>query len=246
MFVYIYIYICIYVYIYIFDPLLPKININCCFCWAFLFTAFCNAKYHGGKKCVCTHLHLSSCPIHRWMIYLYVCTYIYTYIRIDLESNQPSSLSHYCIQSWQLIFFPASFFNGCFTVCVFLFYSRMNQLCLYMDLLPFGLPFHSGHDSALSRVPFAIWCDLIVCVCTRMQLLSHVQLFVTPWTVARQAPLSMECSKQESWSGLPFPTPGDLPDPGIKLESLCFFCVGRWVLYHCTTWEVLISYLFYI
>ena len=38
---------------------------------------------------------------------------------------------------------------------------------------------------------------------------------VTPWTVGRQAPLSMEFSRQEDWSGLPFPTPGDLPDPGI-------------------------------
>ena len=46
--------------------------------------------------------------------------------------------------------------------------------------------------------------------------LSHVQLFVTPWTVARQAPLSMGISKQEYWSGLPFSSPGDLPDPGIE------------------------------
>ena len=43
---------------------------------------------------------------------------------------------------------------------------------------------------------------------------------VTPWTVARQARLSMEFPRQESWSGLPFPTPGDLPDPGIEPESL--------------------------
>ena len=38
----------------------------------------------------------------------------------------------------------------------------------------------------------------------------------TPWTVARQAPLSMGFSRQEYWSGLPFPSPGDLPDPGIE------------------------------
>ena len=38
----------------------------------------------------------------------------------------------------------------------------------------------------------------------------------TPWTVACQAPLSMEFSRQEYWSGMPFPSPGDLPDPGIK------------------------------
>ena len=45
---------------------------------------------------------------------------------------------------------------------------------------------------------------------------SHVRLFVTLWTIAHQAPLSKGFSGQESWSGLPFPSPGDLPDPGIK------------------------------
>ena len=49
--------------------------------------------------------------------------------------------------------------------------------------------------------------------------LSRVQLFATPWTVAHQAPLSMEFSRQEYWSGLPFPSPGDLPDPGIEPGS---------------------------
>ena len=43
--------------------------------------------------------------------------------------------------------------------------------------------------------------------------------FASPWTVAGQAPLSMEFPKQESWSGLPFPSPGDLPDPGNKAVS---------------------------
>ena len=54
------------------------------------------------------------------------------------------------------------------------------------------------------------------CVCL---LLSHVQLFVTPWTVACQAPLSMEFSRQGYWNGLPFPSPGDLPDPGMEPMS---------------------------
>ena len=49
--------------------------------------------------------------------------------------------------------------------------------------------------------------------------LSHIQLFVTPWTVTRQASLSMEFSRPEHWSGQPFPSPGDLPDPGIKHRS---------------------------
>ena len=54
----------------------------------------------------------------------------------------------------------------------------------------------------------------------KVKSLSHVQLFVTPWTVAHQAPLTMEFSKQKYWSGLPFPTPGNLPDPGIEPTSL--------------------------
>ena len=49
---------------------------------------------------------------------------------------------------------------------------------------------------------------------------SHVRLFVTPWTLSRQAPLSTGSSTQECWSGLPFPPPGDLPHPGIEPMSL--------------------------
>ena len=47
----------------------------------------------------------------------------------------------------------------------------------------------------------------------------HVQLFATPWTAAHQAPRSMQFSKQEYWSGLLFPSPGHLPDPGIEPGS---------------------------
>ena len=53
----------------------------------------------------------------------------------------------------------------------------------------------------------------------KVKSLSRVQLFATPWTVAYQAPLSMGFSRQEYWSGLPFPSPGDLPDPGIEPRS---------------------------
>ena len=49
-----------------------------------------------------------------------------------------------------------------------------------------------------------------------MKLRSHVQLFVIPWTIADQAPPSMELSRQEFWSGLPFPSPGDLPDLEVE------------------------------
>ena len=53
----------------------------------------------------------------------------------------------------------------------------------------------------------------------KVKLLSHVRLFVTPWTVTYQAPLSMGFSRQEYLSGLPFPSPGYLPDPAIEPGS---------------------------
>ena len=53
----------------------------------------------------------------------------------------------------------------------------------------------------------------------KVKSLSHVRLFATPWTVAYQASLSMGFSRQEYWSGLPCPSPEDLPDPGIKPGS---------------------------
>jgi len=56
-------------------------------------------------------------------------------------------------------------------------------------------------------------------MCVHAKVLSRVQLFATLWTVAHQAPLSMGFPKQEYWSGLPFPSPGDLLDPGIELLS---------------------------
>ena len=56
-----------------------------------------------------------------------------------------------------------------------------------------------------------------LCVC--MKLLSRVRLFATPWTVAFQASPSMGFSRQEYWSGLPFPSPGDLPNPGMEPGS---------------------------
>ena len=69
----------------------------------------------------------------------------------------------------------------------------------------------------LTAVPlvhrWAAWHTVVV------RVLSHVQLFMTPRTIARQTPLSVEFSRQEYWSGLPFPTPGDLPNPGIEPTS---------------------------
>ena len=60
------------------------------------------------------------------------------------------------------------------------------------------------------------------CEFSSVQLLNCVRLFATPWTVACQAPLSMTFSRQEYWSGLPFPSPEDLSDPGIEPRSAAF------------------------
>ena len=61
---------------------------------------------------------------------------------------------------------------------------------------------------------------MCVCVCVCGQLLSHVQLFTIPCTVVHKAPLSTEIWRQEYWSKLPFPTPGDLPNLGMQPASL--------------------------
>ena len=60
----------------------------------------------------------------------------------------------------------------------------------------------------------------VLCVCLCAQYLSRVLLFANPWTVACQAPLSMEFSRQEYWNGLPFPSSGDLPGEGVKRGGL--------------------------
>ena len=56
--------------------------------------------------------------------------------------------------------------------------------------------------------------------------------FATPWAVASQTPLSLGFPKLEYWSGLPFPSPGDLPDPGFETKSPALTGIGRQMLYH--------------
>ena len=74
--------------------------------------------------------------------------------------------------------------------------------------------------------------------------LSRARLSATPWTVAYQAPPSVGFSRQEYWSGLPFPSPGDLPNPGIELTFLMFpaSAVGFFTI--STTWEAPYTYQF--
>ena len=73
-----------------------------------------------------------------------------------------------------------------------------------------------------------------MCACLVASVLSD---FATPWTVAHQAPLSMGFSRQEYWSGLPFPPPEDLFDPGIKSSSLMSPALAGGFFTTNTTWE---------
>ena len=67
------------------------------------------------------------------------------------------------------------------------------------------------------------------CLCVQAKSLQSCLTLVAPWTVACQAPLSTGFSRQEYWSGVPFPSPGALPNPG---DQTWVSCIGRWVLYH--------------
>ena len=69
-----------------------------------------------------------------------------------------------------------------------------------------------------SLAPFFDWIAFLL-LKVKVKSLSHGQLFATPWTVAYEAPQSIEFSRQEYWSGLPFPSPGDFPNPGIEPRS---------------------------
>ena len=75
------------------------------------------------------------------------------------------------------------------------------------------------------------------CGCV-LSCFSCVWFFVTLWMVAHQAPLSIDFSRQEHWSGLPVPPPGGLLNPGVKPVAPYVSCVGRWVFTPSTTWEV--------
>ena len=86
--------------------------------------------------------------------------------------------------------------------------------------LPNEVPWQTVHAHCMSYVlscwveAKAVWAE--VTQQQQVKMLSRVRLFASPWTVARQAPLSMGLYRQEHWSGLPLPSPGDLPDLGIE------------------------------
>ena len=81
-------------------------------------------------------------------------------------------------------------------------------------------PFNGGKNNLFNK-----WCWGN----NKVKSLSRVRLFATPWTVAYQASLSMRFSRQEYWSGLPFPSPGDLPDPGTWVSHIVGRCFTVWI-----------------
>ena len=96
--------------------------------------------------------------------------------------------------------------------------SQIGNLTLH--LMQCGLLQRWSEDLAVMHgIVFCLYFTLRVLQFLEVKSLSCVRLFATPWTVAYQASLSMGFSRQEYWSGLPFPSPGDLPDPGIKPRS---------------------------
>ena len=112
--------------------------------------------------------------------------------------------------------------------------SEVTQLCLTLsDPMDCSLPGSSVHGIFQARVlewgcHCLLWassvpsCNSVLCDKgkVKVNLLSRVPLFVSPWTVAYQVPPSMGVSRQEYWSGLPFPSPGDLPNPGSFFPPL--------------------------
>ena len=97
--------------------------------------------------------------------------------------------------------------------------------CIFADV------YHRYICDISSQIP-----DVSGNVC-RLSHFSRVQLCSTLWTVAQQASLSMGFSRQEYWSGLPCPPPGDLPDPGIELVSLMSPALAHGFFITSATWE---------
>ena len=117
----------------------------------------------------------------------------------------------------------------------------MQGKCPPTDALSVVRPVLPGAHPPLCRIQRAqgtvcIW--LPPCLCCVLGPFSRAQLFVTPWTVAHQAHLSKGFSRQEYWSGLPCPPPGDLPNPGIKPEFHMSPALAGGFFTTIATWEV--------
>ena len=91
-----------------------------------------------------------------------------------------------------------------------------------------------GEKHSIARALYASFVSMRACMLSHF---SHVQPFMTPWTIAYQAPVSMGFSRQEYWSGFPCLPPGDLPDLGVEPTSLTTTALAGRVFTTSTTWE---------
>ena len=136
--------------------------------------------------------------IKRWSLFPPAKVFMACFVQLNVAEVTVLSLSLHIQRTCQLVFWWWLY--------------RNHEKCRPSSLIPqAGRQLTSrGSDAQLMLV-----VHRRMSTCLHAQLLSRAQLFTTPWTVACQAPLSMGFSRQGYWSGLPFPPPGDRPDPGI-------------------------------
>ena len=142
----------------------------------------------------------------KWFIYIYVCVYKYIY------TCMLSCFSHvWLFTTPQTVAHQAPLSMGFTHTCT----HAHTHTHTHMHTFVFQMLFHCR---LLQDIEYSFLCSSVK-VKVKVKSLSRVRLFVTPWTVAYRVPPSMEFFRQECWSGLPFPSPGDLPDPGIEPGS---------------------------
>ena len=210
-------------------------------------TMFKSPSRDGYIHLICSEVFLILCK-HSLAI-LWSCTF-----------HIPKRPINFFLGPWLLYFYTYTVYIHMLYVCIHT-YTIHTVYVYVLSWLPRNLWFE------VCRFSLVVVCSLVVAYglcfwilvpCDWVKSLSRVRLFATPWTVAYQAPPSMGFSRLEYWSGLPFPSPRDLPNLGIKpgspaLHSDAFNlwatreaqeqgsnpgpCPGRWILNHWTTRE---------
>ena len=135
------------------------------------------------------------------------------------------SINNWCLPQWKKYFYASSI-NHIYNQQIWLIWISISQsydVFSYLLLLHM-LNIHAKMQNTYHTLYICLWLhDVCICVyvyiCVCVCVLSCLLLFVIPWTVAHQVPLSTESSRQEYWCGFSFPCLGDLPHPGIKTSS---------------------------
>ena len=172
---------------------------------------------------ICTELYY-ICDITNYHKFSGIRPHTFTILLLGRSEVSFSGLKSKCQQSC----IPFGESIPCFFQLLHLFPIGPHHSTLHYHHSSYFLPWLSFKD-------LSDYTGLIqMCVLSRF---SRVWLFTSLWTVACQAPLSKGSSRQEYWSGLPHPPPGDLPNPGIKPASLMSPALGGRFFTTCTTWE---------